>query len=43
MKKDPKLLEMEKKWNNIPYKDRKEFPKFLPKLKEELTMRRTAK
>ncbi|EGR32214.1 hypothetical protein IMG5_092190 [Ichthyophthirius multifiliis] len=43
LQKDKKLVELERKWNNIPFKDRKEFPKFLPKLKDELQMRKTAK
>ncbi|KAL4444765.1 hypothetical protein ABPG74_015973 [Tetrahymena malaccensis] len=42
-KKEQKLVELEKGWNNIPKKDKKEFPKFLPKLKDELELRKTFK
>lgn len=34
---------MEKGWSAIPKKERNEFPKFLPKLKDELTMLKTFK
>lgn len=34
---------MEKSWTNIAKKERNEFPKFLPKLKDELQMRKTFK
>ena len=33
----------EKGWNNLPYKDRGQFPEFLPKIQEEIKMRKQMK
>jgi len=38
--KDSKLLAKEKTFSCIPYKDKKEFPRSYPRVKEELKIRK---
>jgi hypothetical protein len=37
---DQSQILREKKWSNVPYKDKKEFPKSYPSFKEELEQRK---
>ncbi len=38
---DKNMQELEKGWWNIPKKDRKELPKFLPRLQDEINQKKT--
>jgi hypothetical protein len=40
---DKALLDREKKWSNIPKKDKSTYPEFIPKYQDEIQIRKEMK